>query len=70
MIGEDDEVACFQRMAEMIYGLIYGQQLAVVSAVYLLGWVECLEEESERQPGVLDVLLKYGTHGGRGGDFD
>jgi hypothetical protein len=39
MVGED-EVARFQHMAEILYGLIDGQQLAVVCAVFLLDRVE------------------------------
>jgi hypothetical protein len=64
MVGEDDKVARLQHVAEMLYGLVDGQQLAVVCAVFLLGRVEFLGE------GVLDALLQYGTHGGRGGIFD
>jgi hypothetical protein len=39
-------------MAEMLYGLVDGQQLAVVSTAFLLGRVEFLVEEYERLPGV------------------
>jgi hypothetical protein len=35
---DEEEVVCFQHMAEMLYGLIYGQQFVVISAVFLLGW--------------------------------
>jgi hypothetical protein len=63
--GEDDEVARFQHVAEMLYGLVDGQQLAVVSAVFLLGRVEFLGEEEEGLPGVLDALLQHSIHGGR-----
>jgi hypothetical protein len=67
VVGKDDEVARFQHMAEMLYGHVYGQQPAVVCAVFLLGRVQSLEEESEGLPGVLEDLLKYDTHGGSGG---
>jgi hypothetical protein len=42
MVGEVDEMARFQHMAEMLYGLVDGQQLAVLCAVFLLGRVEFL----------------------------
>jgi hypothetical protein len=42
MVGKDDEVARFQHMAEMVYGLVDDQQLADVCAVFLLGRVEFL----------------------------
>jgi hypothetical protein len=58
-------------MAEMLYDLIDCQQLfSVISAAFVLGWVESLGEESEGLPGVLDALLQHGTHGGRGGICD
>jgi hypothetical protein len=66
VVGVDDEAARFQHMTEMFYGLVYGQQLEVVSAVFLLDRVEFLEEESEGLPGSFDTLLKYGIHGRRG----
>jgi hypothetical protein len=40
LLVEDGEMARFQHMAEMLYGFVYGQQLAVVGAVLLLGRVE------------------------------
>jgi hypothetical protein len=46
VVGEDGEVARCQPMAEMLYGLVYGQQLAIVGAVLLLGRVEFLEKAS------------------------
>jgi hypothetical protein len=55
VVSEDGEVARFQHMAEMLYGLEDGQQLSVVGAVRLLGLVE-LFRESEGLPGVLDSL--------------
>jgi hypothetical protein len=54
----------------MLYGLLVGQQLAVVCVVFLLGPVEYLGEEGEGLPGVLDALLQHGTHGGRAGVCD
>jgi hypothetical protein len=53
VVGEDDEVARIQHMTEMLYSLIDCQQLVVVSAVFLLGQVEFVREESEGLPGVL-----------------
>jgi hypothetical protein len=67
VFGEDYEVARFQHVAEMLYALVDGQQLAVVSPVFLLGPVEFLGEEGERLLGVLGALLQQSTHGGRGG---
>jgi hypothetical protein len=47
VVGEDGEVARFQHMAEMLYGLVDGQQLAIVGAVLLLGRIEfCLEKNA------------------------
>jgi hypothetical protein len=40
VVGEDGEVASFQHMAEMLYGLADGKQLAIVGAVLLLGRTE------------------------------
>jgi hypothetical protein len=54
----------------MLYGLVDGKQLAVVCSVFLLGGLEFLGEEGEGLPGVLDMLLQHGTHGGRGGVCD
>jgi hypothetical protein len=34
IVGEDDEMACFQHVAEMLYGLVYGQQLVVLCAIF------------------------------------
>jgi hypothetical protein len=50
-------VVLFQHVAEMLYGLVNGQHLAVVCTLFLLGRVEVLSEESEWLPGVLDALL-------------
>jgi hypothetical protein len=44
VVGEDDEGACFQHVAEMLYNLVDGKQLAVVCSVFLLGWVKFLGE--------------------------
>jgi hypothetical protein len=57
VVGEDGEVASFQQMAEILYGLVDGKQLAIVGAVFLLGRNEFLREEGEWLPCVLDVLL-------------
>jgi hypothetical protein len=46
VIGEDGEVMHFQHMAGMLYGLVDGQQLAIVGAVLLLGRVEFLEKKT------------------------
>jgi hypothetical protein len=70
MVGEDDEVARFQHVIEMVYGLVNDQQLAVVCAVFLLGRIEFFGGGGEGLPGVLDSLLQNGTHGGRGGGCD
>jgi hypothetical protein len=70
VVGEDDEVAHFQHMVEMLYDLVDGRQLPVISSVFLLARVEFLGEENEGLPGVSDALLKYGFHGGRGGVCD
>jgi hypothetical protein len=55
MVSEDGEVVRLQHMAEMLYGLVDGQQLSVVGAVLPLGWVELFRGEG--LPGVLDALL-------------
>jgi hypothetical protein len=70
VVGEDNEVMCFQHVVEMLYGLVDGQQLTVVCSVFLLGRVEFLGKESEGMPGVLDSLLKHGTHGEHRGVCD
>jgi hypothetical protein len=56
VVGEDGEVARFQHMAEMLYVFVDGKQLAIVSALLLLGRIEFFRE-GEWLPGVLDVLL-------------
>jgi hypothetical protein len=66
VVGKDDELARFQHVAEMLYGLVDGQQLVVLCTVLLLGRVDLPGEESEGLPGVLDALLQHGTQGGRG----
>jgi hypothetical protein len=69
MVGEDDEVARFQHVAEMLYSLVDCQQFAVVCAVFLLSRVEFLGE-GEWLSGVLDSLLQHGAKGGHGGVCD
>jgi hypothetical protein len=70
MVSEGDEMARFQHVAEMLYGLIDGQQLAVGCTVFLLSQVEFLGEEGEGLLGVLGVLLQHGTHSRHGGICD
>jgi hypothetical protein len=45
VVGENDEVAGFQHVSEMLHGLVDGQQLPVVGAVFLLSWAEFPGEE-------------------------
>jgi hypothetical protein len=40
VVGGNGEVARFQHMAEILYGIVGGEQLAIVGAVFLLGRVE------------------------------
>jgi hypothetical protein len=54
----------------MLHGLIDGEQLSIVGALFLLGRVELLGEECEGLPGVVDNLLPHGTLFGRGGVCD
>jgi hypothetical protein len=71
MVSEDeDEVARFQHVAEMLHGLVDSEQLPILGAAFLLCQVELLGEECEGMPGVVDKLLQYGTHGGSGGVCD
>jgi hypothetical protein len=39
VIGEYGEMTRFQHVAEMLHGLVYSQQFAIVRAVLLLGRV-------------------------------
>ena len=67
MVGEDDAVARFQHVTEVLYGFVNGQQLAVVCSVFVLGRVEFLEKAS----GCQAVLTRCcSTHGGLGGVCD
>jgi hypothetical protein len=51
VVGEDDELMRFQHVAEMIYDLVNGQQLAVV----------CTSEVGRRYPvGVARALRETG----------
>jgi hypothetical protein len=45
VIGENGEVARFQHMSEMLHGLVDGQQLSVVGAVFLLSSAKFPGEE-------------------------
>jgi hypothetical protein len=42
----------------MLHGLVDGQQLSVVGAVFLMGWIQLPGEEGEGLPGVVDTLLQ------------
>jgi hypothetical protein len=50
-------VACFQHVAEMLYGLVGGQQLAVVCTLFLLGRVEFLGKESESPEKIRAIIV-------------
>jgi hypothetical protein len=47
MISDDDEVTRFQHVLLMLHGLVDTQQLPILSAVFLLSWVELLGEECQ-----------------------
>jgi hypothetical protein len=70
MVRENDEVACFQYVAEMLHDLLDSQQFAIVSAVFLLCQIEFLGEEGEGLSGVVNPFLQYGINGGSGGVRD
>jgi hypothetical protein len=57
VIHEDQEMASFQYVAEVLHGLVYSQQFAIVSAVFLLCWIELPGEESEGVSIVANTLL-------------
>jgi hypothetical protein len=57
MVREYGEVTSFQHVSEMLHGLVYSQQFAIVGAVFLLCWIELLGEEGEGLPSVGDTLL-------------
>jgi hypothetical protein len=57
MVREDDKVASFQHVAEMLDGLGDSHHLSTVCTVFLLGRVHVFVEECERLPGVVDALL-------------
>jgi hypothetical protein len=63
-VSEDDEVACFQHEADMFHALIDSQQVVIVGAVFLLGWVTILGEECKGLPGVVATLLQHNTQCG------
>jgi hypothetical protein len=46
VFGEDDEVAHFQHVAEMIHGLVDIHQLSIIGAVFLLGRAEFVAERA------------------------
>jgi hypothetical protein len=46
VVGKDGELARLEHLAEMLYGFVDGQQLAIVGAVLLLGRVEFLEKKA------------------------
>jgi hypothetical protein len=56
MVREDSEMASFQHVTEMLHGLVYSQQFAIVGAVFLLCWIELLGEEGEGLPSVVDKM--------------
>jgi hypothetical protein len=56
-------------VAEMLHGLVDSRQLYIVGAVFLLCWIELLQEY-QGLLGVLDTLLQHGTHSGSGGVCD
>jgi hypothetical protein len=45
LVGENDELTRFQHVSEMLHGLVDGQQLCIVGAVFLLSWAEFPGEE-------------------------
>jgi hypothetical protein len=47
MVSEDEEVAHFQHVMEMLHSLIDCQQLSIVGAVFLPGRIELLGEEGK-----------------------
>jgi hypothetical protein len=57
VVYEDAEVARFEHLTETLYGLVDGQQLAIVYTVFLPSPVEFLGKEDEGLPGVFDTLL-------------
>ena len=42
MVGEDNDVPCFQHVSEMFYGLVNSQQLSFIGAIILLRRVHIL----------------------------
>jgi hypothetical protein len=42
MVREYGEMTSFQHVSEMLHGLVYSQQFAIVGAVFLLCWIERL----------------------------
>jgi hypothetical protein len=58
VVCDDGEVSSFQHVAEIPHGLIDGQQLPVIGAVFLLRRAELPGEESEGLPDILYLLLE------------
>jgi hypothetical protein len=59
-------VACFQHVAEILYGHVDGQQLSDVCTVFLLGRVEFPGEESEspeKISAIIDMLRPSDVEG-------
>jgi hypothetical protein len=57
VVCEDSEMTSFQHVAEMLHGLVYSQQFAIIGTVLLLRCIELPGEESERLPVVIYTLL-------------
>jgi hypothetical protein len=67
VVDEEGEVARFQRVAEMLYGLVDGHQLAVVCTVFLLGRVEVLGKESCSAAFLVEVEASVTSASGEDG---
>jgi hypothetical protein len=52
MVSEDDELARFQHVAEMLLALVDSQQPSIVGALFPLGRVQLLGDECKGLPGV------------------
>jgi hypothetical protein len=69
MVSEDGEVARFQHVTEMLHGLVDSQQLSIVGALFLLGWVQLPGEEGEGAARRCRHVAAA-PHGGSGGVCD